>query len=183
MAHHRLFVAIRPPAPVRAQLLGLAIGVPGARWQSDEQLHCTLRFIGEVDRHRAEDVVALLGHVRHPEMALTLGEVGAFKRGGRIDTLWIGIQPREPIKVLHDKIDRLLDQAGVTPDARAYLPHITLARFGRSATPHRDVASRIGPPPRDTFLATSFELCESHLASEGAVYETVARYPLSPARS
>jgi 2'-5' RNA ligase len=180
MAHHRLFVAIRPAAGVRARLLGLAIGIPSARWQSDDQLHCTLRFIGEVDRHRAEDIAALLGHVRHPAMTLTLGGIGTFERGNRIDTLWIGVQPREPLKVLHDKIDRVLHQAGVAPDARAFLPHVTLARFGRHAAPPGDIASRIAPPPAEPFTATAFDLCESHLGSEGAVYETVARYPLAP---
>ena len=179
MAHHRLFVAIRPAAPVRARLLGLAIGIPGARWQSDDQIHCTLRFIGEVDRHRAEDIAALLGHVRHPTMTLTLGGVGTFERGGRIDTLWIGVQPREPLKVLHDKIDRVLRDAGIAPDARAFLPHITLARFGRHADAPGDIAGRIAPPPAEPFAATAFDLCESHLGSEGAAYETVARYPLA----
>jgi len=50
---HRLFVAIRPPAAIRAILLGAMGGISGARWQSEDQLHLTLRFIGEVDRHRA----------------------------------------------------------------------------------------------------------------------------------
>ncbi len=178
MPHHRLFVALRPAAPVRARLLGIMGGVPGARWQNDAQIHCTLRFIGEVDRHRAEDIAALLGRVRHPAMTLTLGDVGTFDHAGRIDTLWIAVQPREQVKALHDKIDRLLGQAGVPPDERAFLPHITLARFSRSALPPSDMASRIVRPPSEPFTVASFELCESHLGSEGAVYDTVARYPL-----
>ncbi len=83
-------------------------GVPGARWQSDEQLHVTLRFVGEVDRHQAEDIAAALGHVRHPRSMLRTGPVGTFERQGRIDTLWVGIQPRDRIAPLHDKIDRAL---------------------------------------------------------------------------
>ena len=179
MSHHRLFVAIRPPAPIRARLLGLMGGVPGARWQSDEQLHCTLRFIGEVDHHQAEDIAATLGRVRHSAMTLTLGDFGTFDHAGRVNALWIGVQPREPLRALHDKIGRVLDQAGVAPDERAFLPHITLARFSRSAAPSGDLASRIAPPPAEPFPAAHFELCESHLGSEGAVYETVARYPLT----
>lgn len=179
MAHHRLFVAIRPAAPVRARLLGLAVGIPGARWQNDDQIHCTLRFIGEVDRHQAEDIAAVLGHVRHPAMTLALGNVGTFERGNRIDTLWIGVQPREPLKTLHDKIDRALREAGIAPDARAFLPHITLARFGRHAGVHGDIASRITSLPAGSFAATAFDLCESHLGSEGAAYETIARYSMA----
>ncbi|NIJ31868.1 RNA 2',3'-cyclic phosphodiesterase [Sphingomonas oligoaromativorans] len=180
MAHHRLFVALRPPAAVRGALLRAMGGVPGARWQSDEQLHITLRFIGEVDRHRAEDIAASLGHIRHPGFPLTLTESGTFERNGRVDALWIGVQPRERIKALHDKIDRTLAQAGVAPDGRAFLPHITLARFARSAAPPPDAAAGIVAPSLDPFAVTSFELFESHLGSEGAVYDTIARYPLDP---
>jgi RNA 2',3'-cyclic 3'-phosphodiesterase len=183
MAHHRLFVALRPPAAVRGALLGRMGGVPGARWQSDEQLHITLRFIGEVDRHQAEDIAALLGHVRHPGFALSLAESGTFERNGRVDALWIGVQPRERVKALHDKIDRTLTRAGVVPDARAFLPHITIARFARSAAVPPDIAAGITVPSLDPFAVTSFELFESHLGSEGAVYDTVARYPLAPPES
>jgi 2'-5' RNA ligase len=180
MRNHRLFVAIRPDAAARAGLLALMGGIPGARWQSDEQLHCTLRFIGEVDHRRAEDVAALLGHVRHPAMTLALATPGTFERAGRIDTLWVAIQPRDRVKALHDKIDRALAKAGIAPDTRAFLPHVTLARFGRTAPPPPDIASLIPPPLAEPFLATSFALYESHLGSEGAVYETIARYPLDP---
>jgi 2'-5' RNA ligase len=183
MAHHRLFVAIRPPAAVRGALLGLMGGVPGARWQDDGQLHITLRFIGEVDHHRAEDIAALLGHVRHPCFPLALTEGGTFERNGRVDALWIGVSPRERIKALHDKVDRMLAQAGVEPDGRAFLPHITIARFARSAAVPPDIAAGIAAPSLAPFPVTSFELFESHLGSEGAVYETVARYPLDPAEA
>lgn len=180
MAHHRLFVALRPPAAVRTALLGLMGGVPAARWQSDDQLHITLRFIGEVDRHQAEDIAAALGHVRHPGFALALAGGGSFERNGRVDALWLGISPREPIKALHDKVDRVIRQVGVAPDARAFLPHITLARFPRSAAPPAGLGAGIAPPPLDPFAVTSFALFESHLGSEGAVYDTIARYPLDP---
>src|SRR3546814_10503522 len=64
---HRLFVAIRPPAAIRKALLSIMGGVEGARWQSDDQLHLTLRFIGEVDRHRADDIAAALATVGRSE--------------------------------------------------------------------------------------------------------------------
>src|SRR3546814_11259022 len=51
---HRLFVAIRPPSAIRKALLSIMGGVEGARWQSNDLLHLTLRFIGEVDRHPAD---------------------------------------------------------------------------------------------------------------------------------
>ena len=58
---HRLFVALRPPPAIRRACLdAMEDGPPGWAWQDDEQLHLTLRYIGEVDRHRAEDVADAL---------------------------------------------------------------------------------------------------------------------------
>ncbi|MBL0915966.1 MAG: RNA 2',3'-cyclic phosphodiesterase, partial [Sphingopyxis sp.] len=61
MSTHRLFVALRPPHSIRLALIAAMHGISGARWQDDEQLHLTLRFIGEVDHHRAADIAAALG--------------------------------------------------------------------------------------------------------------------------
>ena len=177
---HRLFVAIRPPAAIRAQLLALMGGVPGARWQDDEQLHLTLRFIGEVDRPMAEDVAAALANVRQPPFEVALAGFGRFERRGRPEALWAGVTPHDALRALHKKVDQALVRLGLPPEGRAYLPHIILARFSRSA----------GPAPLDHFVAangeaasapfavTHFQLFESRLGREGARYEAIARYPL-----
>src|SRR5919206_2815570 len=126
---HRLFVAIRPPAPVRAQLLELMGGVAGARWLSDDQLHLTLRFIGEVDRHLARDIDAALSAVHHPRFELALNGLGAFERRGGPGTLWAGVAPEAPLRALHNKVDQALLRVGLEPDRRAYAPHLTIARL------------------------------------------------------
>ena len=72
----RLFVALRPPAAIREQLLGLMGGVPYARWQDDAQLHLTLRFVGEVDERTADDLTATLGSVHAPAPTVMLAGVG-----------------------------------------------------------------------------------------------------------
>lgn len=105
---HRLFVALRPPPAIRAVLLGMAGGVEGARWQEDEQLHLTLRFIGEVPRAQAEDVAAALGTVSAPDVAATLDGVGRFDRRGRIDTLWARVAPAPALSDLAQKVNRAL---------------------------------------------------------------------------
>ncbi|WP_454885145.1 RNA 2',3'-cyclic phosphodiesterase [Sphingomonas oryzagri] len=179
MALHRLFVAFRPPAGTRHLLLGLMSGVPGARWQDDAQLHCTLRFIGAVDHHQAEDVAAALGQVRNEILALSLGMAGTFDRKGRVDSLWVGIQPRKAVATLHGRVDAALRQVGIMADERAFLPHITIARFPRSEAPGPEIASAVAVPAGHHFDVRHFELFESQLGSEGAVYETIARYPLA----
>lgn len=175
---HRLFVAIRPPRAMRASLLAAMGGVARARWQSEEQLHLTLRFIGEVDRHRAEDVAAALGTVHHPRFALALDGIGQFDRKGRVDTLWAGVAPHGPLKALHNKIDQALARVGIAPETRAYLPHITIARFSRGAGPLESVAARSGGVMSAEEEISEFALYESHLSHEGALYSIIERYPL-----
>jgi len=175
---HRLFVAIRPPEHVLARLLAAMGGVGGARWQSEDQLHLTLRFIGEVDRHRAEDVDAALGGVHHPAFEVALAGVGSFERRGEPTTLWAAVAPQEPLKTLHNKVDQAIARAGIEPDRRAFAPHITLARLPRGARPvgsFLEAAGSLASPP---FRVEEFCLYESRLTPEGADYSVIERYSL-----
>jgi RNA 2',3'-cyclic 3'-phosphodiesterase len=174
----RLFVAIRPPAEVRARLLALMGGVRGARWQSDDQLHLTLRFIGEVDRHRAEDIHAALSAVIHPRFEIALAGLGAFERRGEPTALWAGVAPHEPLKALHKKVDQAIARAGLEPERRAYTPHITLARMSRGAGPVQPLIESAGGISGPPFAVDDFRLYESRLTPEGAIYSVVERYDL-----
>lgn len=175
---HRLFVGLRPPAAIRARLLALAGGVPGARWQDEGQLHCTLRYIGEVERPVAEDIAIALGNIHFPPLELALAGVGEFDKGGRPNALWVGLRPHEAITQLHHKIDQALVRLGLPPERRAYLPHVTIARMNAQAGSNdgflRDHAGLSSAP----FVVDSFLLYESHLGREGSVYEAIGRYPL-----
>lgn len=175
---YRLFVALRPPAAIRAQLLALMGGIAGARWQDDDQLHLTLRFVGEVDRHVATDVAAALGSVRHPPFELAVSGVGTFDRKGRIDTLWAGVRPHDAVAALHRRIDQAMVRAGLEPEPRAFQPHITLARFTRGAGDLSGFATLHGGLSSEPFPVTHFGLYESTLGGEGARYELVERYAL-----
>lgn len=175
---HRLFVAIRPPRDIRAQLRAMMGGVSGARWQSDDQLHLTLRFVGEVDRHVVTDVAAALGSIHHSRFSIALAGLGSFDRRGIRDNLWAGVEPHEPLKALHNKIDRALSRAGIAPDSRTFLPHITLARLNRSSGPIDGFAERHGGLASAAFEVDHFALYESDLTPEGAHYTIAERYRL-----
>jgi RNA 2',3'-cyclic 3'-phosphodiesterase len=175
---HRLFVAIRPPAPIRNLLIAAMGGVSGARWQSDDQLHLSLRFIGEVDRHCAGDVLAALGAIHHPRFEVAVSGIGTFDRRGQPETVWAGVTPHEPLKTLHKKVDQAMTRVGVPPDQRAYLPHITLARLKRSSGPVRNLLEQSGGLKSEPFLVDRFALYESQLTPEGAVYTVVEAYSL-----
>lgn len=175
---HRLFVAIRPPASIRNVLLDLMEGVRGARWQDDEQLHLTLRFIGEVDARVAEDAAAALGTVRQPPFSVALDGVGQFGSRGRPNAVWVGVRPHDTLAHLHRKVDQALVRAGLEPERRAYLPHITLARFGRESGGLDAFLARHAGLRGGTFEVKDFGLYESRLGHEGAAYTLVERYDL-----
>ena len=175
---HRLFVAIRPPRPIRERLLAAMGGVAGARWQQDDQLHLTLRFLGEVDRHRAVDVHAALGAIHHPRFEIALAGVDAFDRKGAATALWAAVAPVEPVKALHKKVGQAAAGAGIAPEGRAYLPHITLARLGRSAGPIGPFLAGAGGLSSPPFTVEDFCLFESSLTPDGALYTIVELYSL-----
>lgn len=176
---HRLFVAIRPPAFVRDALLDLMDGVSGARWVEEEQLHLTVRFIGEVDRHLANDVHAALGAVHHPRFALALSGLGSFDRSGGASVLWAGVTPHEPLKALHKKVDQALERVGIAPDRRAFHPHITLARLPRGADSLQPLMAGARALSSASFEVDEIRLYESELTHAGPIYTVAGRYELA----
>lgn len=175
---HRLFIGIDPPAPIKAQLLDLMGGIAGARWQTEEQLHLTLRFVGEVDRRQAEDVAAALDGLRHPGFDLALSGTGLFERRGRPQALWVGVTPQEPVKALHNKVEQAVTRTGLPHEGRAFMPHITIARFGKEAGPLTSFMAGVGGVSSAPFHVGDFCLYESQLTRDGSVYTILERYPL-----
>src|SRR3954452_26971 len=89
----RLFVAIDLPWTLRERLASLSgVGIPGARWVPVENLHLTLRFIGDTPGHRAEDIDHALAALRGRSFSITLAGVGTFGRSGRSTSLWVGVE-------------------------------------------------------------------------------------------
>jgi 2'-5' RNA ligase len=176
---HRLFVALRPPASVRARLLGLMEGVAGARWQDDEQLHLTLAFIGEVQRPVAEDIAAALDRVQQPRPAVALRGIGLFGPEGRPHSLWAGCAPDPALSLLQQRVMRALAQAGQPLPTRAFHPHVTLARLNRASGPAEPFLGRHAGLALPPFEADAFFLFESELGRSGATYHAVARYSLA----
>lgn len=175
---HRLFVAIRPPEVIRDLLVDAMEDNPDLRWVSDENLHLTLRFIGEIERPLAEDIAAALAGIRSPSFTLGLAGVGIFEQrnGG---ALWAGVRPKDSVAALAAKVERVCAAAGLEPERRAFHPHITVARWNRrssaAAQAFLERNRALASPP---FAVDRFTLFESRLSRHGAHYEAVADYPL-----
>lgn len=175
---HRLFVAIRPPEPIRDLLIDAMDPSADFRWQDDEQLHITLRFVGEVERPAADDLADSLRQIRSPALELRIAGVGRFEQRNS-GALWAGVEPKPPLAALAAKVERACQSIGLAPERRAFHPHITLARWKgrRTREVHGFLERRAGlaSPP---FAVDRFILFESRLSRHGAHYEEVAAYPL-----
>jgi len=175
---HRLFVAIRPPEHIRDLLIDAMDDSPDFRWQNDEQLHLTLRFIGEVDRHLAADLTDALARIRAPRCTARIKGVGSFDHRNA-GALWAGVEPKEPLAALAAKVERACQHVGLDPEHRAFHPHITLARWkGRRTHEVGDFLDRRRGLASEPFEVDRFVLFESRLSRHGAHYEEALSYPL-----
>ena len=180
---HRLFVAIRPPDEIRDALIDTMEAIEGARWQHEEQLHLTLRFVGAVERPAANDLADALAEIEWPPFPLHIEGVGAFERGGRHGSrphaIWARVPASTALEGLRQKVERACESVGLPRETRRFTPHITLARLGRSTGPIGGWLAAFGDLSAGPWQVRDFILFESHLGHEGAHYEPVARYPLS----
>lgn len=178
---HRLFVAIRPPEEIRDLLIDAMDDSAELGWVAEDNLHMTLRFIGEVERPIANEIADALRRVRFRPFKLRLSGVRRFDRrsGGAI---WAAVSPRQPVTELAAKVDRACVASGIEPERRAFHPHITLARYRRS---NAEVARLFEQGHADLvsvpFQVDEFTLFESRLSRHGAHYEEVANYALATA--
>lgn len=172
----RLFVAIVPPPDVRAAATALAGGVPGARWTPAENLHITLKFIGEVDEGRAADIDEALAEIAAAPFSIALSGVDAFDR----HALWAGIDPAESVLALRRKVEAAAARAGAPRAERRFTPHATLARV-KNGDPQR-VAGFLSEHAlfrSAPFVVQSFALISSVLGREQARHRIEVDYPLA----
>ena len=153
-------------------------GPPGWACQADEQLHLTLRYIGEVERPVAEDVAAALGAIHAASIEIALSGVGWFDQRPR-GALFARCAPAEPLAALHKKIDRALVRIGLEPERRAYLPHITVARRRAGAVDPAGWVERNAGLASHSETVEAMILYESRHGRHGSAYDAIARYPLT----
>ncbi len=175
----RLFVALDFPADVRERLAGLGGGVPGARWTEPENLHLTLRFIGEVPDDTAADIDSALSEIEAPGFDLVLDGVGMYGSSRQPRILWAGVERSEPLLHLQGKVESALVRHGLPAEERKFSPHVTLARL--KDAPRERVGRFL--EERGLFRAGPvrvghFTLYRSLLGKGGAVYEALREYEL-----
>ncbi len=183
MATQRLFVALTPPPMVRADLAAVMSSLAGARWVPEENLHLTLRFIGECEPARREALAAALQSVRVEPFLLPVAGLGVFPSRGRARVLWAGAGHAHPrLFQLRKQVDEALLAVDPSLDVHNFQPHITLARLGdesdaKGLARFLDARAPFEAPP---FRVSEFRLFASDLRSTGAPRHSIIQtFPLA----
>ncbi len=175
----RLFLAVDIPDSQRDDLARLCRGVETARWTDPAQLHCTLRFLGELQEGRLPELKAALTTVRRPDFACRVRGVGCFppvSAGRPARVLWAALEPRGELAALKQSLDQALEAFGPDED-RDFTPHITLARL-KNAAPQAVAGwlQRHANLSLPEFSLRDFALYASELKPEGALHQVLGRF-------
>ena len=176
MSQRRLFVALRPPEAVCDVLLDTMEGLAGARWQDADNLHITLRFVGEVDRHTQRDLESALSDIDFAAFRIAVEGVGHFQGKKRARAIWARIAPNAELNELQRRVEYACRRAGLPVETRKFIPHITLARLNSGSADPRDWLSRNARLAPEPWLAGNFSLFESDLTPQGAIYSEIAAF-------
>ncbi|CAM3019975.1 RNA 2',3'-cyclic phosphodiesterase [Skermania piniformis] len=179
-----MFVAVVPPAEVVEDLAEFLAPRTGITWIDSAQWHLTLAFLAAVPDYRIDDLAAELAPklARQQRFRIRLTGAGAFPNPARAAALWLGVDDPAPLTVLAGTARRVANSVGATPDGRAFVPHVTVAR------PRRPIEATKWYRILDTYRSPAWdveavELIESHLG-EGPRrrprYVTAASFPLPP---
>lgn len=175
----RLFTALEIPQHIRMHLSLIRSPLTGARWVDAENMHITLRFVGDIDDRTADEFADALDGIHSTPFPVTIREVGSF--GGRDpNVLWAGVDGGEPLNALYRANERAARSAGLPPEPRAFKPHVTLARM-RGAR-HHAVARFLGENGglrMEPFMVTRFVLLSARPGSGGGPYPVEAAYPFA----
>ncbi len=184
----RVFVAVELPESVLRDLAALRerFRVCGARasWVETENMHLTLRFLGEI----GEEALAGLGLglrracAGRAGLTLALKGTGAFPNPRRPGVVWAGLETRSgDLVVLRGAVEGAARAAGLGPDDKAFHPHITLGRIRDRRRPGTlaEVLDVTRTFSGDAFGVSHVSLFRSTLTPRGPVYERLDTYPLS----
>jgi 2'-5' RNA ligase len=183
---YRTFIAIELPTDVRKRVLKhidqLRVKLPDVRasWSREDNLHLTLKFLGDVPvEHipKLSDAVARAAH-QIPSFKIMLSECGCFPPRGRPNVLWIGVQG-DVLFHSHSAIEKECAAAGFPPEARPYHPHLTIARLRKpqGARSLAELHTRMGFTP-ESFSVSEVIVYRSELLREGSIHMAISRHKL-----
>lgn len=184
----RLFIAIEVPDDIKNEVVALEeerlANFYRAKWIEKENIHLTLKFLGEVEERRLEDVKKIVSEIskNNAKFDLNLKNLGGFPNLKRPRVLWIGVEEgKENIVYLMEQLETAFARFGIEPEKRKKTPHITMGRvkelIQRYGGKEQKEINKLTYESR-VFKANSILLFKSVLTPKGAVHTVVEQYAL-----
>jgi RNA 2',3'-cyclic 3'-phosphodiesterase len=185
----RVFIAIDTPAEVKRRMTILRDELAGrmrdVRWESAAKYHCTLRFLGDIERSKLPSVEAAVRSAAAGSLPLSLGfsAVGVFPGAGKARVIWVGIRDvAGSLARLQERLAGSLGPLGFPPEERPYHPHVTLGRIGNTARASGLIeiveTCTFEHPP---VIIPAVEVMQSVLSPRGSEYHLLRSIPLEGA--
>jgi 2'-5' RNA ligase len=183
----RLFVALEIPSAVRQNLAALLASMRSntkePRWVRAENLHVTLKFLGEVAEEKVDTIRRALCEIRSDKpVTLEFRGLGFFPNENHPRVFWVGTESTPNLKTLAGDIEGAMEKLGFPREKREFSPHLTLARFERPRLPEklRELIADHQRHELGSLHTNEFHLIQSKLKPGGAEYTTTATFRFAP---
>ena len=184
----RAFVAVPLPDALHQNLDMLVsefknAGVSGVRWVPLNNIHLTLKFLGEItDLQRKNLTERLAASVQQfSPIDISIGGIGAFPNPRRARVVWVGVQAPAQLARLQQTVEKEAAGVGIPPEERPFSPHLTIARVTKNVSQSElerlaAALSKLGKFEIGRFTADHINLYRSELRPQGAVYTRLAQF-------
>jgi 2'-5' RNA ligase len=179
----RLFIAIEIPENIRTGFASLLKEfralAPQLKWVRAENLHVTLKFLGETESAKLDALQSALSSVRSTAaVELEFRGLGFFPNEKRPRVFWAGMEVSANLKTLAADVDQAAHGLGFPLEERPFTPHLTLARFSLPGIPPKllQAMKEKSGQPFGSLRTQEFHLIESKLKPTGAEYTTLQTF-------
>lgn len=175
----RLFIAALIPEGIRTQLTNyinfLKRNIDGVKWEKFEKLHVTLKFLGDIDESRVNEISNLLEKLVHnySPFNTSILDFGGFPDLKHPGVLYVGLSRNSGLSKLQNELEQELSGLGFKEENRRFIPHITVGRVKK-----RIHIKETLPITQSIFDITQIGLIKSELRPEGSVYTPLKLFKL-----
>jgi len=180
----RAFIAIEFPEEIKTDIFHnfeklKETGIVSGNFVEKENLHLTLKFLGDLNEEKAKKIQEKLSEVNFRKFRVKIGEIGFFPKEKYIRTIWIELKAEE-IQKLQKIIDDKLFEIGISKDEREFTSHITAVRI--KSVKNKDIflerLKKLRIKKQD-FEVSNFSLIKSELTARCPIYKKIADFKLN----
>jgi 2'-5' RNA ligase len=188
----RTFIALEMPGKIQRELdeisfrLRKELATLPLRWVPVENMHLTLKFIGDISREQMPEISEAIRKqtIGLAPMEISLDSLGAFPNSKRARVLWVGVNLPESLNDFQGRLESGLANLNIPREERAFSPHLTLARVRGHARPAdlariHDVLTAQPKLEPNSAMADTITLFRSELKPSGSVYNPLSQFVLT----